>query len=235
MYDFYIGSVQLPIAPSKLTVKIGNKNRTVSLINDGEVNILKGPGLTDINFTVLLPNVRYPFAVYSSGFQRADYYLTVLNALKADRMPFQFIVSRFTPSDQRLFDTDIRVSIEDYSIIENAGNGIDVYVDIKLKQYRTFGTKTIVLEAEAEAAPVATAAVVASASATVVETRVTNGTPAPIGPPMPIIVEEGDTLWTIAKKIYGDGSKYEKIYADNKGQLDNINAIKVGQILMLTK
>ncbi|WP_237775059.1 hypothetical protein [Clostridioides difficile] len=40
-YDFYLDGVQLPIAPGKLEIKITNKNKTVDLINTGEVNILK--------------------------------------------------------------------------------------------------------------------------------------------------------------------------------------------------
>ncbi len=40
-YDFYLDGVQLPIPPPKLEVKVTNKNKTVDLINTGEVNILK--------------------------------------------------------------------------------------------------------------------------------------------------------------------------------------------------
>ena len=55
-YDFYIDSMLLPVAPSKLEHHIDNKNKTLVLINDGEVNVLKKPGLTDISFTALLPH-----------------------------------------------------------------------------------------------------------------------------------------------------------------------------------
>ncbi len=40
-YDFYLDGVQLPITPGKLEVKVTNKNKTIDLINVGEVNILK--------------------------------------------------------------------------------------------------------------------------------------------------------------------------------------------------
>ena len=61
-YHFYMGKMLCPIAPSKLQIKIGNKNKTMTLINEGEVNILKQVGLTEISFDMLLPNVSYPFA-----------------------------------------------------------------------------------------------------------------------------------------------------------------------------
>ena len=50
MYHFYLAGMELPVTPSKLTVKIKNQNETVNLINEGEVNILKQPGLTSLSF-----------------------------------------------------------------------------------------------------------------------------------------------------------------------------------------
>lgn len=49
-YDFYLKKCLLPIAPEKLQVKINNANDTLTLINEGEINILKTPELTDIEF-----------------------------------------------------------------------------------------------------------------------------------------------------------------------------------------
>ena len=63
-YYFYMGKMLCPVAPSKLQLKIQNENKTLTLINEGEVNILKKAGLTDISFDLLLPNVKYPFATY---------------------------------------------------------------------------------------------------------------------------------------------------------------------------
>ena len=54
-YDFYLGRCLLPIAPPKLTVKINNANETATLINEGEINILRQAGLTDIEFECRIP------------------------------------------------------------------------------------------------------------------------------------------------------------------------------------
>lgn len=44
----------------------------------------------------------------------------------------------------------------------------------------------------------------------------------------------GDCLWNIAKKYYGDGSQYTKIYNANKETIGaNPNVIKVGQKLVI--
>jgi nucleoid-associated protein YgaU len=44
-----------------------------------------------------------------------------------------------------------------------------------------------------------------------------------------IIVRRGDTLWQIAQRHYGDGSKYTQIFQTNKGQIRNPNLIYPSQ------
>ena len=58
-YSFYLDGTELPVAPGSLKLKIQNTNKTLTLISGGEVNLLKTPGLTDIEFTVLLPAVQH--------------------------------------------------------------------------------------------------------------------------------------------------------------------------------
>ncbi len=44
-YDFYLDKCLLPVTPPKLTIKINNTNKTITMIDDGEINILKKAGL----------------------------------------------------------------------------------------------------------------------------------------------------------------------------------------------
>ncbi len=141
MYDVYLGKTLCPIAPEKLKIKIGNKNKTMTLINEGEINLLKTAGLSEITFELLLPNVKYPFAVYKTGFKTADYYLDALEKLKAGKKPFKFKVVRRFPDGGALFGTNMTVALEDYEINENKKEGFDVVVSVKLKQYNAYGTK----------------------------------------------------------------------------------------------
>lgn len=46
-------------------------------------------------------------------------------------------------------------------------------------------------------------------------------------------VKKGDCLWSIAKKFYGSGSSYTKIYNANKGKIKNPNHIKTGMKLVI--
>lgn len=221
-YDFYLKKCLLPIAPPKLSVKINNANETVTLINEGEINILKKAELTDIEFECRIPQEKYPFAVYKSGFKGADYFLDYFESLKTSKKPFQFIVCRKRPTGKRLFDTNIKVSMEDYKIIEDAKNGFDVLVKIKLKQWRDYGTKTVNISFNME-----------KPKASVEPQREATTSPAPAAAQTYTVVK-GDCLWNIAKKFYGNGSKYSIIYNANKSVIGgNPNLIYPGQVLTI--
>ena len=94
MYDIYLDRVLLPVAPSKIKTTIKNKNKHIELINEGDVNILKDAGLTELSFTVVLPNQRYPFAKYVNGYKNASYYLGVLETYKKNKKPFQLCLEQ---------------------------------------------------------------------------------------------------------------------------------------------
>lgn len=221
-YDFYLGKCLLPIAPPKLQIKINSANKTVTLINEGEINILKNAGLTDIEFECTIPQFKYPFASYKSGARGADYYLDYFESLKTGKKPFQFIVCRKFPLKRKMFDTNIKVSMEEYKITEDAKNGFDLKVKISLKQWRDYGTKTVDISFDVE-----------KPKASVEPQRETSTSPAPAAAQTYTVVS-GDCLWNIAKRFYGNGSKYTVIYEANKAVIGgNPNLIYPGQVLTI--
>lgn len=157
-YDVYLDKTLLPVTPSDITMKINGNNSIVNLINEGEMNILKSPKLTDVSFTALLPNAEYSFAKYISGFQKASKYLDALENLKTSKKPFQFIVTRYSSSttiSKRLWNTNMTVTLEDYTVKEDKNSGgSDVIVDIKLKQYKAYTTKTFTVTTPSPTAPI---------------------------------------------------------------------------------
>jgi len=48
-------------------------------------------------------------------------------------------------------------------------------------------------------------------------------------------VQSGDTLWKISEQVYGNGSKYMKIFEANTDQLENPDRIFPGQKLVIPK
>lgn len=221
-YDFYLDKCMLPVTPDNLQIKINNTNDTVTLINEGEINILKQAALTDIEFECRIPQEKYPFAVYKSEFKAADYFLEYFESLKTSKKPFQFIVCRNRPNGKRLFDTNIKVAMEDYKITEDAKNGFDLLVKIKLKQWRDYGTKTVNITFDMQ-----------KPKATVEPQREATNSPVPAATQTYTVVK-GDCLWNIAKKFYGNGSKYSVIYNANKSVIGgNPNLIYPGQVLTI--
>lgn len=221
-YSFFLDKCLLPIAPQKLQVKINNANKTVTLIDEGQINILKTAELTDVEFECEIPQVNYPYAIYKSGFLSAGFFLDYFERLKTSKKPFQFIVSRTMPNGRVLFATNIKVSMESYTITEQAKNGFDLTVKIKLKQYREYATKTVNIKIAAS-----------KPKATVQQTRAAETSPAPASSQTYTVVK-GDCLWNIAKRFYGNGSKYTVIYNANKGVIGgNPNLIYPGQVLTI--
>lgn len=215
-FDFYLKDCLLPIAPSKLEIKINNANNSVNLINDGEINILKRAGLTDIDFDCILPQMNYPFAVYKSGFQPAEVFLNYFESLKVSLQPFQFIVSRVLPNGKALFSTNMKVSLEDYKIVEDVKEGFDVTVNVSLKQYKDYGTKIVNISM--------------ASKASVEQSRSAESSPQASS----YTVKKGDCLWNIAKRFYGSGAKYPIIYDANRSVVGgNPNLIYPGQVLTI--
>jgi nucleoid-associated protein YgaU len=206
-YYFYLDKILLPIAPAKMELKVNNKNKTMDLINQGEVNILKKAGLSDITFEARIPHNKYPFAIYKDGFKDAKYFIEEIEKLKLNNKPFQFIVSRTSPRGTILFHTNIKVSLEEYSILEEAEDNSDITIPIKLKQYKDYASKKIVVSKPSSGKP---------------STTVSN--PRPSQPTKKTYtVKKNDSLWSICKSQLGDGSKYPQVYKLNKELMDRYN------------
>ena len=78
----------------------------------------------------------------------------------------------------------------------------------------------------------------AIAEATEVEpTLPTKANKAPVkiepGSPIPYTVQEGDTLISIARKYYGDGRKWKRIYMANQNVLTSPDSLRPGQVLVI--
>lgn len=209
MYNIYLDNVLMPIAPESIKTKIKGKNKTVDLVNEGEASILKTPGLTEYSFDLLLPSVQYPFA---NPFQPISIYLELFERLITSKNSFELKIER-QDGNKVLFDTLQQVSLESYDIDEDAENGNDVKVKIKLKQFKQYVTKIAIVEEEAQTAVLA-------------EPEQKRETKEPI---KSYTVKTGDTLWAICKKNLGDGSLYPEIAALNG--IANPNLIFPGQVI----
>jgi LysM repeat protein len=215
MYQFYLNDTLLPIAPAKLTTKINNSNTTIDLVSIGEVNILKDIGLRDFSFKILLPGKPYPFVATLDDFKLPIFYLAKLREYKQNKETVRLIILREMQTGAEIFNTNLLVSIEDYTVEEIAGEEGDAWVNLNLREYKkplivmeevqnnTEYVTEVIKEVQREEKPKATEHTVVS----------------------------GDTLWSIAQRELNSGSRYIEI-ADLNGIKDP-NRISVGQVLRL--
>lgn len=228
-YSFFLVSdnkkVQLPIAPSDLTISVNGRNETIDLMNEGEVNLLKSPGLTEISFTALIPQVtKYPFTVVH---EPIDTYVGFLNEMLEKKTPFRFVVVR-TAGTKLLFDTNMKVSCESYEMKESADNGFDINLSITLKQYRDFGVKTITLVTVTTTQKTDKTTTTTTKSPVKTAAKTAKKRSSSVKLPTKYTIRKGDTLWAIAKRYYGNGNKNHVLYNAN-AKLLNTTAIKYGK------
>lgn len=218
MYYVFFDKMALPVAPSKIDVKISGKDKTYTLMNEGEISVLKQAGLTEVSFDFMLPNQKYPFAYYPDGYRSAKLYLDEIERLKVEKTVFQFIVVRQMNDYMRLASTDLKVTIDDYTVTDSTSEGTDMAVSIKLRQFRSYGTKLI------QIIPAPQPMAVEPEPPRPVENPPTQKT---------YTVRDGDCLWNIAKREYGDGSRYMDIFNANTDKIECPDLIYTGQVLII--
>lgn len=145
-YQFYFDGAEIPITPGSVKFNIDGNNKTYTLIDEGEINVLKLPKLQEITFDVLLPTQVYPFANNSETSPIT--WLDTFESYMQSKSPFQFVIVRTTDVGDTYHGTSIRCSFESYDVEENADSyGTDVNVSVTLKEYKEYGTKTVVIKA----------------------------------------------------------------------------------------
>lgn len=208
-YNFYFSDggdvLTFPITPGELTIKVGSNNKVVTLISEGDINILKSPSLTEIEFEARFPMRKYPYSREYSAFQN---YFDKFKDLKENKKPFRFIVAREMMKGGRTWDTNILVALEELEINEDADEGDDVLITFNLKQYKEYGVKQL------------PASSIKTTTSTSSITRPNTNAPSSNNKSSSYTIKNGDCLWNIAKKFYGDGSKWTKIYNANKSAIE---------------
>lgn len=219
-YEVYIDDMLLPLPPQKIPIKYPGQNKSTTLINGEEINLIRPPGLAEITIDVVIPQMNYPSAVWDGSINDVEDFLDHLHDLKESGDPFEFIVIRDGPGRNDFFDTNIDVTLEDYKVSDDVKEGFDLVVSLTMKEYKSYGTKIMnfvivedqpVPEAE-EPEPQRPAEVPAAKTYT---------------------VQKGDCLTVIAKRQLGNGTRWREIYDLNRDKISNPNMIQIGWVLTL--
>ncbi len=205
-YIFYLDGIALPVTPSELKISFKNKNTVSTLLSGEEISILKSPGLKEITFEALLPQKKYPFSYYPDGFLPASFYMSKFSLLKEEKKAFYFLASRTDERGRLLYDTNIKVSLEELTFTESAANGLDVIASISLREYKSYALKEYSTYNNADTIKR--------------ETK---------EPKKSYTVKKGDTLYNICKTELSDGNRYKEIAKLN--DIKNPNLIYPGQVI----
>lgn len=204
-YNNFTERLQLPVPPPEYQYTISNQNDTVNILGLGDIIQITGEGLAEIEISSHFPARQVPYAQYYFG----DPYVATktIDRWRQTKRPIRLIITE-TP-------INLACAIESFTWGERGGSR-DVDYSLKLKEYRFIQVKQVGPTPQQQGA------------ATSINRPDTKEQP------KTYTVKTGDSLFLIAKKTLGDGSKWQAIYAKNKSTIGaNPNLIKPGQVLFI--
>lgn len=201
--------IQLPVLPSSFQTKNGSHNDSVDVVGLGEIVIMQGRPALQFSFSSFFPATKFP-GLQVSKITKPLSLVKKINTWKASKKPVHFIVTAC--------GVDLYCTIEDFTYSEEGGDIGTYQYSITLKEYREITVRQVKVDIPKAVATVQPAA-----------PRVDNTVQ-----PKTYTVVSGDCLWNIAKKFYGNGAQYTKIYDANRGVIGgNPNLIYPGQVLTI--
>lgn len=219
-FDYSNATYRLPTNPETLTITSTQANEKYVVLGLGQIAVPTNMELSEYSFTVEFPHSKRPYIETSGGFKGPDYYFNLFDTWRQHKDIVRFIAHNGITKD-----INTLVLIEEFNPKENAGEEGDWYVDFKLLEYKEFGKKSVVVKTPTVVYGTASKPI-AKAKKSVKTTK----NPKTSGK---YTVKKGDSLWAIAKKMYGDGAKYTVIANANKSQIKHQNLIYPGQVLTI--
>ena len=199
--------INIPVLPAKLNVSSPGKNERVTVLELGEVLLLRKKGLRILSWESFFPVSKAPYTV--GQIMDPVSIVQAIQKARDQKSPVRFLI---TGTD---LDCNLRMGIDSFEYEERSGELGDLYYTIKLYEWKDISPKRIVLPEKKEE-PAKT------------QEPERPGTPEQTS--KTYTVKSGDCLWNIAKALYGNGADYTKIYNANKGTIGkNPNLIYPGQ------
>ena len=206
---------QIPVLPEEIEIEGGGNGETHDVAGLGEINVIKAPSLKEISFSGVFP-ADMSNAIQSAGFDGPADFISRIEDWMNKKRPIRFIYV----SDS--LKINIPASIEDFTYKEVGGAVGDFEYDLSLKEYVFYAARKVVFAKKATAT--GTTKVATKTEAKRADER---------AKPKTITIKSGDSLWTIAKKQLGDGSRYKEIQKLNGITDAQAKKLKIGTVIKL--
>lgn len=187
------GRFELAVNPRELSVTQDSKDKTIDLLNVGELNVPGNRGLIKVSISTFLPDG-------SSHFNRAgiapESMILVLKKAKNGKRPVRIIIS----------GTDVNTQFTISSMADTYKEGQqDIYVAWSFIESRDLNTQPV-------------ASWVKRYTETEICARNTANSV-----PKTVVAVAGDSLWNMARRFYDDGERWKDIAAANGLTEDNLS------------
>ncbi|MFB5674275.1 LysM peptidoglycan-binding domain-containing protein [Paenibacillus terreus] len=222
--------IRLPVNPESLELKSGVNGKSYSIVDFGDINTIQFSKLREISFSSFFPAQSYPFVV--GELREPLYYINMIKKWMESRNPIRFVFSGITSpaatnsAEDDLLDAgltgtgtfaiNMAASIESFDWSITAGSQ-DVDYSISLKEYVFYEPRKVSI----------------STSSTEAKTTVTQKRASDKNTPKSYTLKSGDSLWSVAKKTLGDGSRYKEIQKMNNIADSELKKLPVGKVLKL--
>ncbi|NQX48628.1 LysM peptidoglycan-binding domain-containing protein [Paenibacillus tritici] len=231
-YGFYLSFnnyeevIRLPVNPETLEIKENGDSKSYTIVNFGEINVIAYPKLTEITIESMFPAQYYPFVVYSrenAGRLLKPYeYVELIRKWMLSRRPVRFVFSGLkqeSAQEQQTLTGEIginmAVSIESFSWKLSAGSSGDIEYTLGLKKYVFYQALGMKVASNGEVKKQ--------------QKRASEKTA-----PSTYTLKAGDTLWSIAQKHLGDGSKSKTLQKLNNIPDSELKKLKIGRVIKLS-
>lgn len=202
---------RFPVLPEKVKVAYGSNNDKMRVCGVGEVTVIQDSEAASIKFSSFFPKDYFSGCDYRDIPDPLSAVDTIIE-MKNSGKPVRFTITGG-------MNVSMYVTIEKFETEEQGGDLETIHYSISLKEYREVTIRQIKVEVSTKKATI-------SAPVSRTDTSPSGG--------QTYTVVKGDCLWNIAKKFYGNGSKYTAIYNANKSVIGgNPNLIYPGQVLTI--
>ncbi|SMF72447.1 LysM domain-containing protein [Paenibacillus uliginis N3/975] len=221
---------RFPVNPEKINVKDSGDGKSYTVAGLGEINAILYPKLTEISFNSFFPGRMYPFVhLDSKGELKLPIdYVNKIKEWMESRKPVRFVLTGLVPDPlsgtdkgnvvraMKTFGINMAASIESFDWNTASGSPEDIEFSITLKRYVFYGARKVVP----------------------VKGKLSTSVKKIIRPddrkkPTSYTVAKGDSLWSIAQKLLGSGSRHAEIQKLNGIKDHEVRKLAVGRVLKI--